>query len=61
MSLVTIWGYEVKDMDTLPEMLETIRRRKDRWQHHGSGGSDPQLLRLAYISVAAVRAQHDIF
>ena len=24
MSLVTIWGYEVKDMDTLPEMLETI-------------------------------------
>lgn len=24
MSLVTIWGYEVKDMDTLPEILETI-------------------------------------
>ena len=24
MSLVTIWGYEVKDMDTLPEMMETI-------------------------------------
>lgn len=24
MSLITTWGYTVKDMDTLPEMLETI-------------------------------------